>query len=497
MTRSDPVERARQHTRQKLAIKNGRLEKGTTAYVALPFSDAWEQPIPLTETPAGDSFPLATLPASLAHFVKAVALARNCPVDFAAVPLLVLAGSAIGASRALQIKPGWQERPCLYAAVIGPPGSAKTPALKAVAGPVYAEQSRRLASYKRQRTAWEEAGENGAPPQLETVYVSDVTVEKLGAVLQCNARGVVLIRDELTGWIGSLDQYRAKGKGADRQAYLSIWAGEPIRVDRKAEQEPVYVPHPFVGVIGGLPPDLLPRLRGDKNCWDGFLDRVLMSYPEPLLAKGEDWQCVEDEAAGAWQQALSSLWGLQGELTDNGEPRPRFVRLTADGRLAWERFTQALALEMNREDLSDPVKGHLAKFKGYCARLALIVHLLRFACGEADFEDVDDESLTRAGRLIDYFRSHMLKVHAALGADAEMKDAQTILSWISRKRPESFKRRDAHDALKTKTCFTRIEDLDKPMERLEKHGYIRRIEPAKSPGRPPGPIYEVNPKLEF
>ena|ERR1700677_4974495 len=92
-------------------------------------TEPWEPPIPLVETPEAEPFPLDVLPQQLAHFSEAVSLAKHCPPDYVAVPLLTIAGAAIGASRVLEIKPGWRERPCLYAAVIGPPGSAKTPAL--------------------------------------------------------------------------------------------------------------------------------------------------------------------------------------------------------------------------------------------------------------------------------------------------------------------------------------------------------------------------------
>jgi hypothetical protein len=454
----------------------------------------WEPPVLLGQVPEAAPFPEGVLPAAVEKFVKDVAFARACPPDYAALPVLVIAGSAIGASRVLEIKQGWRERPCLYGAVVGPPGSAKTPALKAVAGPVYDEQTRRLAQYKRDKQAWEEDKEGRPVPKLETVYVNDITIEKLAAVLQDNERGVVLIRDELTAWVTGMNQYRSQGKGADRQAYLSIWAGEPIRVDRKNQDDPVFIPHPFVGVIGGLPPALLPQLRGEKALWDGFLDRVLIAYAEPLPAKGEDWACLSDESIQFWKKVLAHLWGLQPALSDYGKC-PRVLYLTVCGRRAWERLTARLAAELNRDDLPDAAKGHLAKAKGHAARLALIIHLLRQACGEDVPENVDGESVDRAGRLADYFYNHCLKAHAALGADREVEDALKVVHWIARERRKEFKRWEVHKDIKTQEHFQRIEDLDRPLDRLLKHQYIRvRHQGTKSgPGRPPDPVYEVNP----
>jgi hypothetical protein len=457
--------------------------------------EPWEAPVPLGGIPQALEWSGDVLPPPVEQYIRDVALAKGCPPDYVALPVLVLAGAAIGTARALEVKPGWRERACIYGAVIGPPGSAKTPALKAVALPVYQEQSRRLAQYKRDKQAWEERdGDKALAPKLETVYVCDVTTEKLACVLQDNGRGVALIRDELTGWVAGMDQYRSKGRGADRQVYLSVWAGEPIRVDRKNQGEPVYVAHPFLGVIGGLPPALLPQLRGERGLWDGFLDRVLTTYPEPVPARGEDWACVSDEAADSWKRVLAYLWGLQPALSDYGE-QPRVVYLSVCGRRAWEGFTARLAAELNRDDLPDPVKGHLAKAKGYGARLALIIHCLRLACGEDVAENVDGESVERAGRLTDYFYSHCKKVHVALGLDQEVEDARRVLEWVRREKAREFKRYQVFEDVKSKIRFPRIEDLDRPIDRLLKHHYLRLKPAVKKPGRPPDPVFEVNPAV--
>ena len=44
--------------------------------------------------------------------------------------------------------------------------------------------------------------------------------------------GISVIRDELSGWIASMDQYKG-GKGAERQAYLSLWSSTALKIDRK------------------------------------------------------------------------------------------------------------------------------------------------------------------------------------------------------------------------------------------------------------------------
>jgi hypothetical protein len=339
----------------------------------------------------------------------------SCPPDYLGVPLLVLAGAAVGASRALQVKPGWWERPSLYAAVIGPPGSAKTPALKAVARPYYAEQASLHEEYRRERKEHED-DPNAPKPVEKVVYVADTTTEKLADLLQDNPRGVVVIRDELMAWITSLNQYKAKGAGADRQFYLSAWAGEPVSVHRKNQQAgPVFVGSPFLSVVGGLPPDLLPRLRGDQDMADGFFDRILLSYPDPGRAVGETWKCIPDDLTELWANVLHDLRELRPEPVPAGGVRPHYVNLTDCGKLAWERFTAALAADLNDDGLPDCLRGAWAKFKGYGARLALVIHLLRQVMGNVGGEDVDGGDLDKAAELVAYFQGHARKVYSVMG----------------------------------------------------------------------------------
>src|SRR5262249_47024475 len=68
------------------------------------------------DLPPVPAFPTDVLPEPLALYVREGARAMGCPEDYLAVPMLALAGAAIGGSRVLEVKPGWQEAPCLYGA---------------------------------------------------------------------------------------------------------------------------------------------------------------------------------------------------------------------------------------------------------------------------------------------------------------------------------------------------------------------------------------------
>src|SRR5262249_5007939 len=85
-------------------------------------------------------FPVGVFPGPVADFARKAATAMGCPSDFPGLGLLVLSGAAIGAARSLMVKGGWHEKPGMYAVIVSRPGTAKTPALKAIMGPMYEEQ---------------------------------------------------------------------------------------------------------------------------------------------------------------------------------------------------------------------------------------------------------------------------------------------------------------------------------------------------------------------
>src|SRR5262249_49182562 len=150
----------------------------------------------------------------------------------------VVAGAAIGAARALRVKGGWHERPGMYAVVVSPPGTTKTAALRTVMGPVYEAQERLWVHYQAAQRRYradlrdckrapKDVYPPGAlpeePPPLRHVFVADTTVEELANNLKDSAK-VILFRDELTGWVRSMDMYH--GRGTDRQFFMSAWSGE-------------------------------------------------------------------------------------------------------------------------------------------------------------------------------------------------------------------------------------------------------------------------------
>jgi hypothetical protein len=310
-----------------------------------------------------------------------------------------------------------------------------------------------------------------------------------------------------------MDQFKKGGRGDDRQQYLNLWDGDPIIIDRKSDVQregaPLVVNHPFVCIIGTLQPDVVKTMRGERRGGgpppnDGLLDRFLFSWPAELPAVGEQWREVRPGVIKRWAAVVEALLALSMKMdAKKGKgfvfgPRPWVVKLSKCGRQAWKEFTDAHAEEMNDKDLPEHLFGPWAKLRGYCARLALIVHYLHWACGKSEKEsDVDGASVRRGAVLVDYFKSHVRKVHVGIEVDPRVSLARLVLGWIVREGRETFKRHEAYSDLKSLGRVPSPSSLDAPLELLAELHYIRAQDPQQKParGRPPATPYLVNPRV--
>src|SRR5262249_24601260 len=141
------------------------------------------------------------------------------------------------------------------------------------------------------------------------LVTTDATVESIAPILASNPRGIVLVRDELVAWLKSFDMYRG-GKGNDRQFFLSVWSGSGIRLDRKGSRLPLSVPRPFLGIVGGLVPNMIGELLEEQGRDDGMLDRLVFAYPDDPGLPSWSEEELSPDLQSLWADTLSQLWEL-------------------------------------------------------------------------------------------------------------------------------------------------------------------------------------------
>jgi len=422
-------------------------------------------------------FPTSALPRPVARLVEESAAAIGCPPDAIGLSALITLGSAIGNSRVIQPKKGWTESAAIYGAVIADSGEKKTAAIAATTDVVQKlentlnrEHDKSLEEYFREEREYEverkEAAKQRLPapppprrPIAERVHINDTTLEALIPILKENPRGVMLERDELVGWVKAMDQYKAGGKGAERQYWLSAWSNRPVSVDRKGQSGPVSVLRPFVSVVGSIQPSVLPELAENRE--DGMLERFLFAYPKTLNAMWTEDE-VSDGAKAAYQDLYERLRALGMDADELGDPIEKPVTFATEAKQLYIESYNNHRLEMSLPGFPAYLRSPFSKLEAYFLRITLILAACRFAL-EGVAERVETGDVTRALALTNYFKEQARRVFGALcGQDSHSRLLEDC-AWFVSERGGSWKGTptDLHEELISEYKPDRPDELSK------------------------------------
>lgn len=390
------------------------------------------------------AFPVEALPDPVHQLVTIGSRAMQCDPSFIALSALSAIASVIGATRSVAIFEGWTEPAILWSVIVGESGTLKTPAIRLATKPLCQLQAKLMdeyaqlvsayeqdkAEYERAYSKWRSKGEGElptkpSPPPQPRVVISNITVEAVGPILGDNPRGLLLVRDELAGWIGSFDRY-SSGRGADVNEWLPMHSGETLLVDRKTSGT-IYVSRAHVSIAGGIQPETLRRALGREHITNGLAARLLMAYP-PRPQRRWTGEHIPPAIEAKYACMIERLRELQPEHIE-GEPQPVLLRFDSDAKELWADYFNRHHAEQSQ--LTGAIASAWSKLEGGAARLALIVHLVRWAAREPVSEShIDSISMNAGITLADWFKGEAARIYDMLcESEAEAEDRE-LVDWI-------------------------------------------------------------------
>ncbi len=397
-----------------------------------------------------EQFPVDTLPKTIREFVTAAAKAIGCDVSYLVLPVLSVLAAAIGNTHRLQLKRSWNEPAIIWTAIIGESGTMKSPALDLAVSPVKHRQSRALlryrddmqeyevrqAVYDRDLNHWRRSKKGGDPPQkpeepiAERFWCDDQTVEALAPLLQNQPRGLLMAKDELAGWWNSFDQYRS-GKGGDSARWIEMFGGRAMQTDRKTGPKLIYVPRAAISIAGGIQPGILRRCLTQTHRESGLAARVLMAYP-PRRPKRWTDNDVPVHVADAYGSVVDRLYSLSMATDADGEDVPTQILMAAEAQREMIDFVNRHGEEQLA--MYGDLSSAWSKLEGYAPRLALVIHLTRWASGEAiDRNTVDVQSVQSAITMVRWFSQETRRIYSMLDESETEGEYRRLVEWIENK----------------------------------------------------------------
>lgn len=503
--------------------------------------DGWGQPEDLTPT-LSPVYPLTKemIPMPLRAWVLDIAHRMQCPPDFVAIPAIVAAGAVIGTGCGIYPKKrdDWLVLPNLWGAIIGRPSMLKTPSMTEAIKPLARLEAEAKAEYEAMLKAHEadleyakatrdalkkemqQAAQNKGkrcfeqikadfadldepePPTPKRYKTNDATVEKLTELLRDNDHGVMLYRDELVGFLASLEK---EGRESDRAFFLEAWNGYGSYTADRIGRGTVHTDNLCLSLLGGIQPDKLTAylnqmINGLQN--DGLYQRLqLMIYPD----EPKNWRNIDqypDKEARARVNALFDRLA-EGYLypAPTDDQRYPVLRFSPKGQQVFNDWLESLQKKLANADDNPLVTEHLAKYRSLMPSLALIFHLLELAeVGVKDENEpaaVSEAAAHLAWLWCDYLESHARRVYALSTKSNDQQAAYLLSRKIGAGQlPDGFTARDI--IRKSWAGLTERETIDHALRELVASNWIKpiNVETSQRGGRP-AVRYRINPMIKL
>lgn len=367
----------------------------------------------------GGDFPLGALPLKIQIIVKEAHDCYGYPVDYLAGAMLVAVGLGIGNTHFARLKGKWDESAILFMALVGRPGACKSHPLNFAIRP-FAELDgmatrayiKACEEYERQRELpiKERSEPHPVAPVCKRFLISDATPEAMLLIHSQNLRGICMWNDELAGWFKNFNRYN---KGSDEEYWLKLYNANPIFSDRKGAKDSVYIGRPFVSVVGTIQNGILNELAQGSRSSNGFIDRLLF-----VIANNQDKQAWSDKEPSfdievSWAEIIGKLVDMPYKTDEDGKVIPTILGFSPEAKARLYQWQRENTEDCNREE-NDALKGVFSKFDFHAIRLCLIIQMARWACGEADKNEIDLISVENAISLVDYFKATATRVQGII-----------------------------------------------------------------------------------
>ncbi len=385
------------------------------------------------------NFPIEVFPKPFQSYLIECHEKLDSIVDYMGCSLLWTMSLLVGNLFRIKVKNGWYENPVVWFSLVGRAGVGKTPSIRRILYPLIKENNKEIKNYIKNNEAYREYEKLSKKekeqqieidkPNKKQFIADDITLEALVDLHQEVTTGVGVFKDELAGWLKDMNKYR---EGSDLEFWLSTWSGTSVNVNRLTRVGS-FVENPFIPVIGGIQPAVLNELYNQEKKDNGFMDRMLISYPDVTIPKYNDEE-ISTDAIIWYNSTITNLRKVIQKIKQQSDEED-FLKIevcfSSDAKKIWiEKFNE-ITEKQNSDNENEYFKSMYPKQKSYIPRFAFLLNALNSVCNaDIDFKIIEADAMKGAIKLSDYFVATAKKIKFEKSEDDKIdkltKKANTI-----------------------------------------------------------------------
>ncbi len=232
-------------------------------------------------------------------------------------------------------------------------------------------------------------------------------MEALHKAHEYNDNGLIMYRDELKGWLASMNSYR---KGSDEETWLEIFNNKVATIGR-VTKDPVRIDNSFVNVIGTIQDSVLSDIISKEN---GLVERFLFTKTYKEIKPLSRLRMNQDN--------IDYLYNSIRELHDNITRLDEFILDMSDD--VYDKVIDAdnriISLQTSGIE-TDKFVGYLSKMRTYLPRFILIIGLIDCFFNSIPIK-ITDEHVENASKLLDYYIKSARRLFSDISETKELSD---------------------------------------------------------------------------
>lgn len=488
--------------------------------------NGWPVLLPLDAAVELPRLPANVLPGWAGAYAAALSEATETPAELAIAMALGVCGSAVARRWQVRVR-GDHTEPCaLWIVCALPPGSRKSAVQAAAVEPVVAwerdqatamretiaraksERETLVARAKALRgraasrgdleAAREAADIEAALPEVPAaprIWTADATPERIGMLLAEQGEAIAIFSAE-GGMYDTLAGRYADGV-ANLDLVLGAWSGDPHRVDRVG-RESIYLRRPRLTMALAPQPDVIyAAVRNPLFRRRGLAGRTIYLVPPSGIGRRQlEAPSVPAHVLADYAFGLRRLLDVKPARDVDGREALHTIHLAPDAYSDWLTAARAIEVMLREDGRLGEMTDWGSKLAGTAARIAGILHCIEHADARPEAIEIGAATMERALGIATVAIEHAIRVYEAAGADPALEAAASVWRAIERQREPRPTVRDVYRAARSLARAEGIDGVDGALRELERRGYVRRLQVARSGrGRPASPTVVVRPDI--